>query len=113
MATTPSQKATFTEEEKRKLVEGTDAQGKPLSEREKMRLSKMQTERTMGSDWREQAAARSKAGESARAQQALDERAAINKRMQGSRLPSPLQRDASKTEVDLPGGRKFKYGIDK
>jgi hypothetical protein len=112
MATIPSQKATFTEEEKRKLVEGTDAQGKPLSEREKMRLSKMHTERTIGSDWREQAAARSKAGESARAQQALDERAAINRRMQGTRLPSPLQKDVSKTEVDLPGGGKVKFGID-
>ena len=47
MATIPSRKATFTEEEKRKLVEGTDAQGKPLSESEKMKLSKMHTARTL------------------------------------------------------------------
>lgn len=112
MATIPSRKATFTEEEKRKLVEGTDAQGKPLSESEKMKLSKMHTARTLGADWRERAAERSKAEESARAQQALEERAAINRRMQGSQLPSPLQKDVSKTEVDLPSGGKVKFGID-
>lgn len=83
MATIPSRKATFTEEEKRKLVEGTDAQGNPLSEAEKMKLSKMHTARTLGADWRERAAERSKAEESARAQQALAERAAANRRMQG------------------------------
>lgn len=109
MATIPSRKATFTEEEKRKLVEGTDAQGKPLTEKENMELSKMHTARTIGADWRERAAERSKAGESARAQQALDERAAANRKTQ---YESPLQETVTKTQINLPGGGKVKYGID-
>lgn len=94
MATIPSRKATFTEEEKRKLIEGTDEQGKPLSESEKMKLSKMHTARTLGADWRERAAERMKASEPARAQQALAERAAANRKMQG--LPT---RKAAKPEA--------------
>ena len=109
MATIPSRKATFTEEEKRMLIEGTDAQGKPLSESEKMKLSKMHTARTIGADWREKAAERSKAGESARAQQALAERAAANRKTQ---YESPLQETVTKTQINLPGGGKVKYGID-
>jgi hypothetical protein len=109
MATIPSRKATFTEEEKRKLVEGTDAQGKPLSESEKMKLSKMHTARTLGADWRERAAERSKAEEPARAQQALAERAAANRKTQ---YESPLQETVTKTQINLPGGGKVKYGID-
>jgi len=109
MATIPSRKATFTEEEKRKLVEGTDAQGKPLSESEKMKLSKMHTARTLGADWREKAAERMKAEEPARAQQALAERAAANRKTQ---YESPLQETVTKAEIDLPGGGKVKYGID-
>ena len=109
MATIPSRKATFTEEEKRKLVEGTNAQGKPLTEKENMELSKMHTARTLGADWRERAAERSKAGESARAQQALDERAAANRKTQ---YESPLQETVTKTQINLPGGGKVKYGID-
>jgi hypothetical protein len=108
----PLRKATFTEEEKRKLVEGTNAQGKPLTEKEDMELSKMHTARTLGADWRERAAETLRKEESTKAQQALDERAAINRRMQGSQLPSPLQKDVSKTVVDLPGGGKVKFGID-
>jgi hypothetical protein len=109
MATIPSRKATFTEEEKRKLVEGTDAQGKPLSESEKMKLSKMHTARTLGADWRERGAERMKAEEPARAQQALAERAAANRKTQ---YESPLQETVTKAEIDLPGGGKVKYGID-
>lgn len=109
MATIPSRKATFTEEEKRMLVEGTDAQGKPLSESEKMKLSKMHTARTLGADWRERGAERMKAEEPARAQQALAERAAANRKTQ---YESPLQETVTKTEIDLPGGGKVKYGID-
>lgn len=109
MATIPSRKATFTEEEKRKLVEGTDAQGKPLSESEKMKLSKMHTARTIGANWRERGAERMKAEEPARAQQALAERAAANRKTQ---YESPLQETVTKTEIDLPGGGKVKYGID-
>jgi hypothetical protein len=109
MATIPSRKATFTEEEKRKLVEGTNAQGKPLTEKENMELSKMHTARTIGADWRERAAERSKAGESARAQQALAERAAANRKTQ---YESPLQETVTKTQINLPGGGKVKYGID-
>jgi len=109
MATIPSRKATFTEEEKRKLVEGTDAQGKPLSESEKMKLSKMHTARTLGADWREKGAERMKAEEPARAQQALAERAAANRKTQ---YESPLQETVTKAEIDLPGGGKVKYGID-
>jgi len=108
----PLRKATFTEEEKRKLVEGTNAQGKPLTEKEDMELSKMHTARTLGADWRERAAETLRREEPARAQQALDERAAINRRMQGSPLPSPLQKDVSKTVVNLPGGGKVKFGIN-
>lgn len=109
MATIPSRKATFTEEEKRKLVEGTDEKGKPLSEAEKMKLSKMHTARTLGADWRERAAERSKASEPARAQQALAERAAANRKTQ---YESPLQETVTKTQINLPGGGKVKYGID-
>ena len=105
----PLRKATFTEEEKRKLVEGTNAQGKPLTEKENMELSKMHTARTLGADWRERAAERSKAGESARAQQALDERAAANRKTQ---YESPLQETVTKTQINLPGGGKVKYGIE-
>jgi len=109
MATIPSRKATFTEEEKRKLVEGTDAQGKPLSESEKMKLSKMHTARTLGADWRERAAERSKAGESARAQQALAERAAINRSAAPREFKLPTKADE---EMDIPGGGKVKIGAE-
>lgn len=105
----PLRKATFTEEEKRKLVEGTNAQGRPLTEKENMELSKMHTARTLGADWRERAAERSKAGESARAQQALAERAAANRKTQ---YESPLQETVTKTQINLPGGGKVKYGIE-
>lgn len=109
MATIPSRKATFTEEEKRKLVEGTDAQGKPLSESEKMKLSKMHTARTLGADWRERAAERSKAGESARAQQALDERAAVNRSSAPRDYKLPTKADEFQ---DIPGGGKVKIGAE-
>lgn len=105
----PLRKATFTEEEKRKLVEGTNAQGKPLTEKENMELSKMHTARTLGADWRERAAERMKASEPARAQQALDERAAANRKTQ---YESPLQETVTKTQINLPGGGKVKYGIN-
>ena len=109
MATIPSRKATFTEEEKRKLVEGTDEKGKPLSEAEKMKLSKMHTARTLGADWREKAAERSKAEEPARAQQALAERAAANRRLAPRELKLPTKADE---EIDIPGGGKVKIGAE-
>ena len=109
MATIPSRKATFTEEEKRMLVEGTDAQGKPLSESEKMKLSKMHTARTLGADWRERAAERSKAEEPARARQALAERAAANRRLAPRELKLPTKADE---EIDIPGGGKVKIGAE-
>jgi hypothetical protein len=109
MATIPSRKATFTEEEKRKLVEGTDAQGKPLSESEKMKLSKMHTARTLGADWRERAAERMKAEEPARAQQALAERAAINRSAAPREFKLPTKADE---EMDIPGGGKVKIGAE-
>lgn len=109
MATITSRKATFTEEEKRKLVEGTDAQGKPLSESEKMKLSKMHTARTLGADWRERAAERSKAEEPARAQQALAERAAINRSLTPREITLPTKADEFQ---DIPGGGKVKIGAE-
>ena len=109
MATIPSRKATFTEEEKRKLVEGTDAQGKPLSESEKMKLSKMHTARTLGADWRERGAERMKAEESARAQQALAERAAINRRLAPRDYKLPTKADEFQ---DIPGGGKVRIGAE-
>jgi hypothetical protein len=109
MATIPSRKATFTEEEKRKLVEGTDAQGKPLSESEKMKLSKMHTARTLGADWRERGAERMKAEEPARAQQALAERAAINRSLAPREFKLPTKADE---EMDIPGGGKVKIGAE-
>ena len=109
MATIPSRKATFTEEEKRKLVEGTDAQGKPLSESEKMKLSKMHTARTLGADWREKAAERMKAEEPARAQQALEERAAINRSLTPREYKLPTKAEEWQT---LPGGGMIKIGAE-
>ena len=109
MAIIPSRKATFTEEEKRMLIEGTDAQGKPLSESEKMKLSKMHTARTIGADWREKAAERSKAGESARAQQALAERAAINRSLAPRDYKLPTKADEFQ---DIPGVGKVKIGAE-
>lgn len=109
MATIPSRKATFTEEEKRKLVEGTDEQGNPLSEAEKMKLSKMHTARTLGADWRERAVERSKAEEPARARQALAERAATNRRLAPRELKLPTKADE---EIDIPGGGKVKIGAE-
>ena len=109
MATIPSRKATFTEEEKRKLVEGTDAQGKPLSESEKMKLSKMHTARTLGADWREKAAERMKAEEPARAQQALEERAAINRSLTPREYKLPTKAEEWQT---LPGGGRIKIGAE-
>lgn len=109
MATIPSRKATFTEEEKRKLVEGTDAQGKPLSESEKMKLSKMHTARTLGADWRERGAERMKAEEPARAQQALAERAAINRSLAPRDYKLPTRADEFQ---DIPGGGKVKIGAE-
>jgi len=50
-----------------------------------------------------------KAEEPARAQQALAERAAANRKTQ---YESPLQETVTKAEIDLPGGGKVKYGID-
>ena len=105
----PLRKATFTEEEKRKLVEGTNAQGKPLTEKENMELSKMHTARTLGADWRERAAERSKAGESARAQQALAERAAINRSAAPRDYKLPTKADEFQ---DIPGGGKVKTGAE-
>ncbi len=105
----PLRKATFTEEEKRKLVEGTNAQGRPLTEKENMELSKMHTARTLGADWRERAAERSKAGESARAQQALAERAAINRSLAPKDFKLPTKADE---EMDIPGGGKVKIGAE-
>lgn len=109
MATIPSRKATFTEEEKRKLVEGTDAQGKPLSESEKMKLSKMHTARTLGADWREKAAERMKAEEPARAQQALEERAAINRSLAPMEYKLPTKAEEWQT---LPSGGRVKIGAE-
>lgn len=109
MATIPSRKATFTEEEKRKLVEGTDEQGNPLSEKEKMKLSKMHTARTLGDDWRERAAERSKAEEPARAQQALAERAAVNRSSATREITLPTKADEFQ---DIPGGGKVKIGAE-
>jgi hypothetical protein len=109
MATIPSRKATFTEEEKRKLVEGTDAQGKPLSESEKMKLSKMHTARTIGADWRERGAERMKAEEPARAQQALEERAAINRSLAPREYKLPTKADEFQ---DIPGGGRIKIGAE-
>jgi len=109
MATIPSRKATFTEEEKRKLVEGTDAQGKPLSESEKMKLSKMHTARTLGADWRERGAERMKAEEPARAQQALAERTAINRSLAPRDYKLPTKADEFQ---DIPGGGKVKIGAE-
>lgn len=105
----PIRKATFTEEEKRKLVEGTDAQGRPLSESEKMELSKMHTARTLGADWREKAAERSKAEEPARAQQALEERAAANRSLAPRDYKLPTKADEFQ---DIPGGGKVKIGAE-
>jgi hypothetical protein len=109
MATIPSRKATFTEEEKRKLVEGTNAQGKPLTEKENMELSKMHTARTLGADWRERAAERMKASEPARAQQALEERAAINRSAAPRDFKLPTKADEFQ---DIPGGGKVKIGAE-
>ncbi len=109
MATIPSRKATFTEEEKRKLVEGTDAQGKPLSESEKMKLSKMHTARTLGADWRERGAERMKAEEPARAQQALAERTAINRSLAPRDYKLPTKADEFQ---DIPGVGKVKIGAE-
>ena len=109
MATIPSRKATFTEEEKRKLVEGTDAQGRPLSEAEKMKLSKMHTARTLGADWREKAAERSKAEEPARARQALAERAAATRSAAPKDYKLPTKADEFQ---DIPGGGKVKIGAE-
>lgn len=109
MATIPSRKATFTEEEKRKLVEGTDAQGNPLSESEKMKLSKMHTARTLGADWREKAAERMKAEEPAIAQQALEERAAINRSLTPREYKLPTKAEEWQT---LPGGGSIKIGAE-
>lgn len=109
MATIPSRKATFTEEEKRKLVEGTDEQGNPLSEKEKMKLSKMHTARTLGADWRERAAERSKAEGPARARQALAERAAINRSLTPREITLPTKADEFQ---DIPGGGKVKIGAE-
>lgn len=109
MATIPSRKATFTEEEKRMLVEGTDAQGNPLSESEKMKLSKMHTARTLGADWREKAAERMKAEEPARAQQALAERVAINRSLAPRDYKLPTRADEFQ---DIPGGGKVKIGAE-
>jgi len=109
MATIPSRKAKFTEEEKRMLVEGTNAQGKPLTEKENMELSKMHTARTLGADWRERAAERSKAEEPARARQALAERAAINRSLAPKDFKLPTKADE---EMDIPGGGKVKIGAE-
>jgi len=103
----PLRKATFTEEEKRKLVEGTNAQGKPLTEKEDMELSKMHTARTLGADWRERAAETLRREEPARAQQALDERRAINKAMNPAEITIPKKADEWQ---NIPGGGKVKVG---
>jgi hypothetical protein len=103
----PLRKATFTEEEKRKLVTGTNAQGKPLTEKENMELSKMHTERTIGADWRERAAETLRREEPARAQQALDERRAINKAMNPAEITIPKKADEWQ---NIPGGGKIKIG---
>jgi hypothetical protein len=103
----PLRKATFTEEEKRKLVEGTNAQGKPLTEKENMELSKMHTERTIGADWRERAAETLRREEPARAQKALDERRTINKAMNPAEITIPKKADEWQ---NIPGGGKIKIG---
>jgi hypothetical protein len=103
----PLRKATFTEEEKRKLVEGTNAQGKPLTEKEDMELSKMHTARTLGADWRERAAETLRREEPARAQQALNERARTNRNMMPSEISIPKKADEWQ---DIPGGGKVKVG---
>jgi hypothetical protein len=97
----------FTEEEKRMLVEGTDKYGNKLSEKEKMRLSKMHTEKTIGSDWRERGAEALRMGEAERAQQALNERSAINKSTTPADIYIPKKADEWQ---NIPGGGKVKIG---
>lgn len=105
MAISPLKNTKFTEEEKRKIVEGTDEKGMQLSDRDKVKLENMFVSRTLGSDWRE----RLKDKDPNKEQNALDAFVARNKTPQ---YESPLQEAVTKTKIKTPTGGTVQYGID-
>jgi hypothetical protein len=105
MATFSSKNPKFTEEEKRRIVEGTDDRGMPLSDREKVKLENMFTSRVLGDDWRK----RLKDKDPNKEQKALDTFLDINKNPQ---YESPLQETVTNTKIKTPSGGSVQYGID-
>jgi hypothetical protein len=81
--------------------------------KEEMRLSKQDTERLLGKNWRERAAAKRATPEyrASKAQKALEERAAVNRSLLSPSAYAPLPEEG-KTEVDLPGGGKATFGAE-
>jgi hypothetical protein len=105
MAIFSSKNPKFTEEEKRRIVEGTDDKGMPLSDREKVKLENMFTSRVLGDDWRK----RLKDKDPNKEQKALDAFVDIN---QDPQYESPLQGAVTKTKIKTPSGGSVQYGID-
>jgi hypothetical protein len=82
-------------------------------ERENLRLSKLHTKLTLGEDWREREAAKRATPEyrASKAQEALAERASVNRSLLPPSAYAPLPEEG-KTEIDLPGGGKATFGAE-
>ena len=105
MAITPLKNPKFTEEEKRKIVEGTDERGMPLSDRDKANLDNMFMSRTFGNDWIK----RLKDKDPDKERKALS---AFVDRNREPQYESPLQETVTKTKIKTPTGGTVQYGID-
>jgi hypothetical protein len=81
--------------------------------KENMRLSKQDTERLLGKNWREREAAKRATPQyrASKAQEALEERAAVNRSLLPPSAYAPLPKEGE-TEVDLPGGGKATFGAE-
>jgi hypothetical protein len=82
-------------------------------ERENLRLSKLHTKLTLGEDWREREAAKRATPEyrASKAQEALAERASVNRSLLPPSAYAPLPEEGE-TEIDLPGGGKATFGAE-
>lgn len=81
-------------------------------EKARIRIGKMHTAQTLGADWRERAAARSRTPEfqAAKAQEALASKAAENRERNRKQL-TPLEENVTRRKMELPGGGTAEFGI--